>query len=430
MIEPELNTWFSLRCSSIRELLRIREYDKADAHLTYLLNIWPNHPSLLQLRATIASLTDDCITAHHAWEDIHEQDPSSYPAIGMLGQSLCRLGYYHSASSILQPFSVRIGSIHSDAQIYLTFSMIMSGKVRDAESFLFEMFEQCERKRDVSRLKASLHALSGLIACADNEWKEARCQADMAAVMNHSAPFVAFLNGRVAHTEGNDDDAIRWLERALEEDNHLMQARQDLIQIYEEAGDTDSAQVLRGGLRGFLHAESTTQETLMRIRELTLARRSGEAAEFAMRLLSADIDDKGRICVCEALLGAGYKEESLKLAGYITTDPYRMNVLYMQIMAAIPSGDIALVMRDLVRVILRDRCESLYNLRKYADLAGFTIPEGDEGQDSPIRKSQDHRDETGTPLSSRDLKPQTAPARLLPLILAVLVVGMRKSPGA
>lgn len=377
MVKPELHIWFDLRCRSIRELIEIEEYSRAEKNLKELLQTWPDHPILSLIHADIATNTGKYTQAYRSLEAIYLQDPSSYPALENLGRSLSKLGYYHTAISFLEPFSIRIGREHSDAQFWLVFSWIMTGKTQIAASFLSQMKETYGEGDEMSQMNASLQALSGLIACANGNLEEAKDCGGIAAATYPSAPLVAYLNGTVATQEGDLPNAIRWLSRAIEDDRHLMQARNDLKQVYEGADDTEKAQSLGDDIAGFLRSASTMDESLLAIRELTLAGKGEEAAVLARSLSSEDLDDRGRLGIAEALLSAGYGAEVLEVAGGITSPLYSMNLLYLQVMAALQSGNASLAMEYLVSVSLRDRVISLYNLYRYAALAGLKVPDPD-----------------------------------------------------
>jgi tetratricopeptide (TPR) repeat protein len=429
MIEHGLVTWIDFRCTSVRDLLAIGEYDRAQEKVTELARFLPDHLVLSLLQAEIAVRTRAYNTAIKNYEKLYYDNPSSYQNTELLGTYLCRLGYYHLSSELLETFLSRSEIKHCMCHFHFIFAQIMTGSTDYAENILSWISEVYGQDHEIAPIDATLLALSGLIAYARDDPEEAKRIAGIATATDPSAPFVAFLNGKIAIQQNNYADAIRWMRREIEDTDSCMHARYDLIQLLRKTGVTQRVhepdileipdsfdtpqspeshesqdilheiEKLSAELQGFFKEPDTLDEIILSIRELSRMDRNAEAAERALKLISennpesADLPDRYRLWISEVLLAGGFVDQALNIAESITEPPYNMNVLYLQIMAAIKSRDTDRAMQYLVQVLMRDRIFGMCNVLNY---------ECSIHRPDPVETDQDSESKTGNKYSLPD----------------------------
>ena len=150
-----------------------------------------------------------------------------------------------------------------------------------------------------------------------------------------------------------------------------MQARYDLIAVYEEIGEEENGAALRQGLQGFYAEPKSHDEIVLKIRELASAGFPDKAREFYLQLSHDPLSDKEKVWICEALLKNRDGEELIRVAEEISSSPFVMNVIYFKIFGSILLGDGIKAIKYLLQAHLRDRSSAIITLFQCSQIAGF-----------------------------------------------------------
>ena len=378
----EGKSWIDFHYSWIHELKESGLYVEALAATDESLKIWPDQPLLLLYKSLILLDLHRPTDAMRNLRKVQKTAPFDLTAYDSLGKNLMFQGYYHTALKVLSHFDLMTIFYAGETSFILNVCRFFTGDILRVLKFCDSILDSYENDEELEKTLATFRALKSMCLVRSGEEEKARELVDLIVSSHIDRPFVAYAAGMAARATGDLNQAVIYLNRALEYYPLDMRARSDLAEVLEQLGRSDEANEVKDSITGFFGPEESDPWPGIRGEELLLSGRFDEAFVTLQKCYEENPDDQEILTMLiKSLHFCGEYDKAVMYADKAKDNAKAWKIIYYKAASLYQQGKTVESFRCICCAGARDRGFIFYTLLTMLQ-DGWFKPDGDLAGDA------------------------------------------------